>query len=188
MPNRVFVYRAQWNAAAFRGQVQSLGSPEHIVVHHAAGFRAATLDDGKRQVREIQRLHQGSSRNWSDVGYHFLIDAAGNAYQGRPFFRGTRIEDVPRLAMGAHVLNQNSRKIGVCLLGCFHPADQGCNDQPSQEAVSSLRQILSFLTDKYSVQPTSIKTHRDFLSTSCPGDTLFQVVTMLRQELIDGHA
>ncbi len=188
MPNPTFVYREEWQAAAFRGKVHSLGSPELIVVHHTAGFRAATLKDGKRQVREIQRLHQGPPRNWADIGYHFLIDASGNVYQGRPFFRGSRIEDVPRFAMGAHVLNQNSKTIGVCLLGCFHPVNQDCKDKPSPAAISSLRQILAFLMEMYGVSPANIKTHRDFMSTDCPGDTLFRIVSNLRDELVDGDA
>jgi N-acetylmuramoyl-L-alanine amidase len=177
------VTRARWNAAPFQGVVKSLGHPERIVVHHAAGYRAATLSEGKKRVREIQKLHQGPRRNWSDIGYHFLIDACGNIYQGRPFFEGTSLAQAPRLAMGAHVLNQNSRKIGICLLGCFHPADQGCNDTPTASATASLRQLLQFLLMAYSVPASRIATHRDFLPTSCPGDTLFALVDDLRTEL-----
>lgn len=182
------VTRAEWSAAPFKGVVKGLGSPERIVVHHAAGFRAATLLEGKKQVKEIQKLHQGPKRNWSDIGYHFLIDAGGNLYQGRPFFAGSILNDVPRLAMGAHVLNQNSRKIGICLLGCFHPKDTGCNDIPTVAATDSLRHILQFLLNAYGVPASKIATHRDFLSTSCPGDTLFSLVDALRTQLAAGDA
>ena len=182
------VTRADWSAAPFAGVVKGLGAPERIVVHHAAGFRAATLHEGKKQVKEIQKLHQGPKRKWSDIGYHFLIDAAGNLYQGRPFFAGSTLSDIPRLAMGAHVLNQNSRKVGICLLGCFHPLEVGCNDIPTPATTDSLRRILQFLLNGYDIPASQIATHRDFLSTSCPGDNLFSLVDALRTQLASGDA
>lgn len=178
------ISRSAWQAAPFKGSVQSLGVPDRVVVHHAAGYRAATLAEGKQQVKAIQKSHQ---KKWSDIGYHFLIDAAGNLYQGRPFFQGTALQDTPRLAMGAHVLAQNSRKVGVCLLGCFHPQLSGCNDVPTAAALATLQQTLRFLTQAYGVPIASIKTHRDFLATDCPGDTLYAQVQDIKDQLAAAH-
>lgn len=177
------VSRSAWQADPFKGTVTSLGTPERLVVHHAAGYAASNLALGTKQVKAIQRLHQGPTRNWSDIGYHFLIDAAGNLYQGRPYFKGATLDDVPRLAMGAHVLNQNSRKVGVCLLGCFHPHAGNCDDIPTDRALATLRETLRFLMHAYGLQATAIGTHRDFLATSCPGDRLYNVVQAIKASL-----
>jgi len=177
------ISRQQWKAAPFRGTVSSLGAIKHVVVHHAAGFRAGTQEEGKKQVREIQRLHQSAPRNWSDIGYHFLVDSSGTIYQGRPYFKGSTLDDLPRMAVGAHVLAQNMGKVGICLLGCFHPPEVGCNDKPSEQALASLERLTRFICANYSVPASSIKTHRDFLSTSCPGDTLFAAVAAMRERI-----
>jgi hypothetical protein len=42
---------------------------------------------------------------WSDIGYHYLMDALGRLYEGRPTW-----------AMGAHVLGQNSNRVGINLM------------------------------------------------------------------------
>ncbi|HEY0821393.1 MAG TPA: N-acetylmuramoyl-L-alanine amidase [Rhizobacter sp.] len=176
------ISRTDWGAAPFRGSPEPLGTVKNIVVHHAAGFAAADVVTGKKRVRDVQRLHQ-ERRGWRDIGYHFLIDAAGNVYQGRPFFRGKALRDLPQFAIGAHVLNMNPRKLGICLLGCFHPPAGGCNDQPSELALASLEALARFVCVNYRADPREIKTHRDFLSTDCPGDLLFEAVAAMRARL-----
>jgi hypothetical protein len=177
------VSRSEWLADPFKGTVTSLGTPERLVVHHAAGYAASNLALGKKQVKAIQRLHQGPTRNWSDIGYHFLIDAAGNVYQGRPYFKGDTLDALTRLAMGAHVLNQNSRKVGICLLGCFHLPAVDCEDVPTERALITLRETLRFLLHAYRLPATAIGTHRDFLATSCPGDKLYNAVQAVKAAL-----
>ncbi len=176
------VTRSDWGARPFNGTVQSLGSVRDVVVHHAAGSSAQSLDDGKRRAREIQVFHQ-DVRRWADIGYHFLVDGVGNVYQGRPYWSGRSIVQVPRFAMGAHVKNQNAGKVGICLLGCFHRPEPNCNDIPSVDAVQTLEVLLRFLCSAYSVDPRRIATHRDFLDTSCPGDQLYPVVAELRRKI-----
>ena len=56
---------------------------DKMTLHHSAGFSAETLEEGIAQMQAIQLFHQ-DIRGWSDIGYHFVIDKAGNIYQGRP--------------------------------------------------------------------------------------------------------
>jgi hypothetical protein len=178
------VSRSEWGAAAFKGQVKGLGKVREIVVHHAAGYRADNVKDGKRRILEIQKLHQGPTRKWADIGYHFLIDSGGTVYQGRPYLdEGAHLEDLPRLAVGAHVLNMNVGKVGICLLGCFHPPSPGCGDTPTESALQSLEALATFLCENYKVAADMIKTHRDYLNTDCPGDLLFAEVTQMRKRI-----
>ena len=178
--------RSQWRAEAATGQIRGMPSYTHIVVHHAAGNFATTLSEGKRQVANIQRFHQ-KNRGWIDIGYHFLIDAGGNIYQGRTFKESKPLAQKPTLALGAHVRNQNSGKIGVCLLGCYHPpAVIPCNDVLTSSATDALVTLISFLCDAYGIPPSKIKGHRDFLNTSCPGNILFAELSKIRRRVREG--
>ena len=98
-------------------------------LHHAAGFSASDLADGKVQVKRIQRLHQ-EGNGWADIGYHFLIDAAGTMYQGRPYTQDISLVQKPTLVIGVHVAGHNTGNVEICLLGCFHPETNAstCND------------------------------------------------------------
>lgn len=142
------VTRTEWKAKPFNGLVRGLGNHTHVVVHHAAGYQADNLREGKKQLRAMQTLHQ-ETNEWSDIGYHFVVDGAGNVYQGRPFMVEKPLGQAPELAMGAHVKNQNSGKIGVCLLGCFHPSEPNCSDLPRKEALASAISLIAFLCKSY---------------------------------------
>jgi hypothetical protein len=164
--------------------VRSLGAVRQIVVHHSAGHGGATLQEGARQVAALQKLHQGPMCKCPDIGYHFLVDAGGHVYQGRPYFDGERLEDLPQFALGNHVLNVDSHKLGICLLGCFHSEGGECSDTPSPEALRALEQLLGFLCANYAVRSSDILTHRDFVaSTTCPGEKLYVAVGRLRDRL-----
>ncbi|GAB5518562.1 MAG: hypothetical protein RhofKO_08130 [Rhodothermales bacterium] len=176
--------RTAWGAAPFQsGSPVPLASPtyDYITFHHAAGFSATTLEQGKAQVKAIQDFHQ-NGRGWSDIGYHFVLDKSGNVFQGRPFLdSSTRLDEVPRLARGAHAGGANTGNIGVCLLGCYHPPEGGrCEDEISPAALDSLVTLFAFLSESYRVPETSIFGHRDFGSTSCPGDNNYQLLGNIR--------
>ncbi|MEM1095419.1 MAG: N-acetylmuramoyl-L-alanine amidase [Bacteroidota bacterium] len=177
--------RASWNAAPFQnGNPVPLAVPDYefITFHHAAGFSASTLAQGKAQVKAIQDFHQ-NGRGWSDIGYQFVVDKIGNVYQGRPFLDGsTRLDQVPRLARGAHAGGANTGNIGVCLLGCYHPPEGSrCEDEISPAALDSLVTLFAFLSESYRVPETNIFGHRDFGSTSCPGDNNYQLLGNIRE-------
>ena len=183
MQSPTVITRLQWGARPFRGEPRALGTLRQIVVHHAAGYGAATRHEGARQVAALQKLHQGPLCNCPDIGYHFLVDAGGHIYQGRPYFAGETLSDLPQFALGNHVLNVDSHKLGICLLGCFHAEGGECSDTPTPEALQALEELLGFLCRGYGVQPSDILTHRDFVATTCPGEKLYVALAHLRSRL-----
>ncbi len=176
------ITRSEWNAEPFIGTPQPLANPSHeyMTFHHAAGFSATTREEGVAQVKAIQDLHQ-NVRGWSDIGYQFVVDRGGRLYQGRPFLdSSTTLDDVPRLALGAHVGGFNTGNIGVCLLGCYHPPEGSfCRDTIPPEAYDTYVETFAFLSENYGVPPTSIRGHRDFSATACPGDNNYSRLPML---------
>lgn len=182
----VIVRRTDWGAQSFIGDPIPLARPNYtnITFHHAAGFWATTLEEGKEQVRRIQDFHQ-NGRGWSDIGYQFVLDRSGNLYQGRPFMdESVDLKDTPTLANGAHVGGHNTGNIGVCVLGCYHPPEGSyCEDIYPTAALDSLVTMFAFLSDRYGVAPEAIKGHRDFSSTSCPGDNNYVNLPSIRERV-----
>jgi hypothetical protein len=87
--------------------------------------------------------------------------------------------------MGAHVKNQNTGKIGVCLFGCFHPSEPNCSDLPRRKALVGATSLIAFLCKSYGVSVENILAHRDFLSTACPGDELYSRMQTIRRRVAE---
>jgi len=190
------ITRSDWGAAAFKGGSPSpltTGAFRYMTFHHAAGWSATTRAEGIAAVRAIQDFHQ-NGRGWSDIGYQFLIDRGGRLYQGRPFLDGsTSLDQVPALALGAHVGGVNTGNIGVSILGCYHPPDGSqCSEQITPEALQTYVTLFAFLSERYEIEPELIRGHRDFSPTACPGDNNYVLLPQVRADvtelLINGNA
>ncbi|MDH5189418.1 MAG: N-acetylmuramoyl-L-alanine amidase [Rhodospirillaceae bacterium] len=125
---------------------------EKIVVHASATSPSAAHVD----AAEIRRWHTAPPRNWSDIGYHYVIKRDGVVEMGRP-------EDVP----GAHVAGYNRRSIGICMAGGVN--EQGAPDANFTRAqYTALNRLLHGLTSKYS--GAEVMGHRDVpgVAKACP--------------------
>lgn len=84
-----------------------------LVIHHSAGPRSQTTE----QIRDYHRR----VRLWSDIGYHYTIEADGVLRVGRP---------MP--AMGAHAKDINAESIGICVVGDNTDPEQSWNAQQAE--------------------------------------------------------
>jgi len=173
LPKPVIISRSEWGA-----RPSTHGYSLHpyfikLTLHHAAGFSAENIEEGKEQMRAIQDLHQ-FVRGWSDIGYHFVVDKAGNIYQGRP-----------ETVIGAHVLNNNTGNIGVCVLGCYHPPELYCGDWLTDATNNSLIALYAWVSGEYNYDPNVLKGHRDYPynETSCPGNNVYEELSWFREEI-----
>lgn len=168
------ISRSEWGAKSPKYDYSNHPYFNKMTLHHAAGWGAKTLEEGKAAVKSIQDFHQ-NGRGWSDIGYHFLVDMAGNIYQGRP-----------ETVLGAHVGGANTGNIGVCLLGCYHPPETSipCYDEMSYSSEQSLIKLYAWISDTYGVEPKLLKGHRDYFgTTSCPGNNVWSMLPNLRSEI-----
>lgn len=157
-PADLVIPRAAWGARSPDKICGSVVSPYRMAIHHTA----SPADDGgdaAARMRQMQAYHMDTN-GWCDIGYHFVVSQAGAVYQGRSDERRP----------GAHVLNNNSGNVGICLIGNFQ------NQQVSDTQLNKAAEIVRWVGQTYDIpfNRTSIKGHREHSgqSTSCPGDNL----------------
>ena len=128
---------------------------DKIIVHCSATREGQHID-----VDTIRQWHTSEPRNWSDIGYHYVIYLDGSIVPGRPEER-----------QGAHCKDNNKTSIGICYIGGVE-AERGANGKwipkdtrtPEQEA--SLAALLLELKSVYC--DAVVHGHRDFSNKACP--------------------
>ena len=149
-----------------------MGRVYRLTIHHSA----LTLDNTSTiaaadSIQRIQRNHQNHPLNYGDIGYHFVIDPAGQIWAARDI-----------RWQGAHAQGSNNRgNVGVCLLGNFMPGLGGQTPTPAQ--VRTLRAFTTQLCNEYQIPVGQIYTHQEMVATECPGTNLQVVVDRMRREI-----
>ena len=127
-----------------------------IVIHHIGNT------DRDVSAEEVHQWHKNNG--WAGIGYHFLIRKDSTIERGRPM-------DM----LGAHCYQNNWHTIGVNIVGEF------MNHEPMPAQMSSAAALLAALCRYYRLTPSrqTIKGHREYNSTDCPGDNLYYKLTQL---------
>jgi hypothetical protein len=200
-PTRVrgvrYLSRPAWGAdESKRYKDGKVNSPEVyyplqvITVHHTA--TPNDDPDPAATVRAIYELH-AITNDWGDIGYHFLIDEAGNVYEGR--YSGD--DGIPAfnpdgdLVTGFHSVGYNSGALGIALIGSLD------KKAPTDAAKASLTRLIKVITRFKGLDPqaqvtfvnpvngvtkdvTTVSGHRDWLQTDCPGQTMYDLLDEVR--------
>lgn len=196
------ISRAAWGSpdptgSAFKGSDRywdpTYKATSQIFIHHTVTSDYASQTDGASVVRAVWEYH-ANTRGWGDIGYNYLVDQAGNIYEGRA--HGDNVT-------GGHVYEYNTGSSGVALLGCFHSPDSTCKEinsnlnPPSSAMLESLTTLLAWMTSRFEIDPqaqhtfckyndtgcltlNTITGHRDANVTSCPGDLTLNVLQSIR--------
>ncbi|MDW4909619.1 peptidoglycan recognition family protein [Streptomyces sp. ADMS] len=200
-PTRVrgvqYLSRPAWGAdESKRYKDGKVNSPEvyypfqTVTVHHTDTPNADP--DPASTVRGIYEYH-AVTLDWGDIGYHFLIDEAGDVYEGRysgddlvPAFDGDG-----NLVTAFHTGGFNSGNLGIALLGDL--VDQPPTDAAKASLIRLIKVIARFKgLDPWAkttyVNPVNgvtkdvdaISGHRDWLATDCPGQTMYDLLGEVR--------
>lgn len=177
--------RAQWGADESLRTWDPTYSPtvEAAAIHHTAGRNDYTADEVPSIIRSIYAYH-AVSRGWGDIGYNFLVDKFGRAWEGR--YSGERGISSP--IVGAHTGGFNSYTFGISMMGDFSTV------RPTSAMVETVAAVAAWKLSLYGVDPSGWTTltstgggtskypagtavnlptifgHRDVGSTTCPGD------------------
>jgi len=148
--------RSEWGARSTRCSTQ-LGSAWRMAIHHTETPTNDSVSPEAR-LRNIQSYHM-DVRGWCDIGYHYLMSRDGRLWEGRPGH-----------LLGAHAgAGNNSGNIGISVMGS-HDSTPITDTQ-----IDSLVRLIVGLADRHgiAVDRSKIKGHREYKSTSCPGDALY---------------
>jgi hypothetical protein len=159
-----------------------------LLVHHSASHIGHAAAEVPGILRSFYDFHTSPEKGWHDIAYNFLIDSAGGIWEGRS---GSLAGAVAGDATGG---NQGYSQL-VCLIGDFSEAN------PSPASLTSLTALLAWLADKHGIATSpgsqvsfasresnlwpsgatvttpTITGHRTMSKTSCPGDSLYEIVT-----------
>ncbi len=135
------ISRSKWGARAPRSRSYvSWSSRVEVTLHYSTGPESQT-------PRQIQAFHM-NSRGWADVGYNFLVDEDGRAYEGRGW-----------TVLGAHAAPRNVQGIGICYIG------------GDTMTAAAKRTVIALYDEacRRAGRTLDRKGHKDINSTSCPG-------------------
>ncbi|MFI7448059.1 peptidoglycan recognition family protein [Nonomuraea sp. NPDC049714] len=130
-----------------------------LVIHYdgsdqnLAGKPHASCVDYWRRTR---KFHMGSNRGWADIGYSWGACPHGKVFEGRGLDR-----------IQAAQPGGNADWYSVTLMS-------GPGEKPTAAQIEAVRGLRAWLMSKGVAG--AVKGHRDFYSTSCPGDSLYRLV------------
>ncbi len=160
------------------------------IVHHTVNTNTYAASDSAALVRGIYAYHVNGN-GWCDLGYNFLVDRFGQAFEGR--FGG-----MDRPVIGAHAGGFNTDTFGVAGIGDFTSAS------PQDPLLTTISRVLGWKLSLHGRDPQGTTTlisaggaytaysagtpvtigvvsgHRDVDQTSCPGDSLYARLGALR--------
>lgn len=148
--------RSAWaSAGVIPARMNRMLPVQRITIHHDGmpPVPLRTRGDVAARIDQIRLSH--NQRGWGDIGYHFVIDPAGNVWEGRPL-----------AWQGAHVGNQNEGNLGVLVLGNFQ------EQRPTGAQVGALDDFVRDMMRTYRVPVGRVHTHRELAKTECPGRNL----------------
>lgn len=175
-------------------ELEDNASPTHIILHHTdpAHVVGDVYDSYESILRSICTVHIG--KGWGDIGYHYLIAPNGIIYEGR---KGGPDK------MGVHTCDNlvNEGTIGVSIIGDY------TSDPPSESAQESLKLLLSWLSNSYSIDPETssdhlnadqtptesiydlhdlphLSGHRDACARACPGEEFYDLLPSIRTDVL----
>ncbi|MFE1270611.1 peptidoglycan-binding protein [Streptomyces sp. NPDC058758] len=146
------ISRDTWGARPWQGTPDTVSPAQRTEFYiHYDGAHPITRT-GYAIVRAIEAVHIG--QGWSGIGYNFVVDQAGNVYEGR----GWNLQ-------GAHCPGHNISAIGVQIA-------IGGDQEPSAAALSACRALYEEANRRFG-RTLAKHGHRDGFATACPGMKLY---------------
>ncbi len=150
-----------------------------MTIHHTTD----PAQNSSKTVKDLQDKHHDPTSSLedpeerADIGYHFVIDADGKVYEGRPI----GIE-------GSHVGKFNAANVGIVLAGDFESRLKNSfnPDKPTAAALAALGKLVGILAERFGIK--SVWSHRErngqakSKATECPGGELIPHVEGLRKK------
>jgi len=158
--------RARWaKARPILRRLRVMGRIQRITIHHE-GWTPVWFNDPTSTSKRLEAIRTSHLKRLcaGDIGYHLIIDRAGQIWQGRDL-----------QYQGAHVRDQNKNNVGVMVLGNFDL------QRPTDLQLTALHQTVTKLMHQYDIPIKQVFTHQEFNITSCPGKSLQRNMVAMRR-------
>ena len=146
--------RSAWGARA--PTCMSATTPYRMVVHHTASPTNDSVTPEVR-LRQTQSFHM-DTRGYCDIAYNFLMSRDARVWEGR----GNGV-------LGGHTLNQNAGNMALCIIGTYTTDTL----TPQQECAAAGWMAWQHSLHGIALNRTNIRGHREWGSTECPGQMVF---------------
>ncbi|MGH8791272.1 MAG: peptidoglycan recognition protein family protein [Stackebrandtia sp.] len=150
--------------------------PTYIVIHHTATSNdvPTTIERAYDLARGIQNYHM--DQGWGDSGQQFTTSRGGFILEGRHNSLDT-LREGTRFVRGIHAGNSdaNANSIGI--------ENEGTYTSGSPPQWEAMVHLCAYLCTQYGIPATQLFGHRQYSSTSCPGDGLYGMLPQLRQDV-----
>lgn len=120
---------------------------EEIIIHCSA-----TPEGRHVTVEDITAWHK--QRGFRTIGYHYVIYLNGELHRGRK-----------ESEIGAHVVGQNQKSIGICYIGGLDK-DMRPKDTRTDIQKIVLRDLVADLKKRY--PDATVHGHNEFAAKACP--------------------
>ena len=180
-------YKYEWNTK-LAWRVQKTNSVKNIVIHHTY----SEYESSEAGIHNIYKYH-ALTRQWGDIGYHYVIDYEGKVYEGRAGWD---------YVVAAHDTWNNYSTVWIVVMGDYD------NREMTPEQYNWLKKLVQHLTKKYWIDLNNkipyhkecfwnscanglettmyypIVGHKDGKATSCPGHDIYEnIIPQLLSEL-----
>ncbi|MGI8758227.1 MAG: peptidoglycan recognition protein family protein [Acidimicrobiales bacterium] len=176
------VSRSTWGAREAKSAPTIASRLDMGIVHHTVSSNDYGPSDVPRMLRGIQAYHMDVN-GWDDIGYNFLVDRFGTAWEGRA-------GGIDRPVVGAHARGYNTASVGVAVIGDYRTVE------PSNAALDTVAHVLGWRLRSAGVDPLGTTTrttstgeslraisgHRDPGDTECPGQRLYDQLDRIRAQ------
>jgi N-acetyl-anhydromuramyl-L-alanine amidase AmpD len=124
-----------------------MNSIDSIIIHCSA-----TKTGQNFKAKDIDRMHR--ERNFTMIGYHYVIDLDGTIEEGRPL----NMEGAHCNTKGTSGLSYNKHSVGICYIGGLD-----ANDKPADTRTEAQKKALIELVSRLKLQFNIIEIlgHRD---------------------------
>ncbi len=155
--NLDIVTREEWGSVADSNSIDE-HKIKRITIHHGG----VEFGNEKNVIDHLKHLQawSRSDKNWINIPYHYLLDLDGNIYEGRQLkYPGDTNTDY----------NPNGHLL-ICVLGNYEI--QKINDKQ----LGNLVNLCNYFCQELNLNPDSIKGHKDYTDTACPGKDLYKYI------------
>jgi N-acetylmuramoyl-L-alanine amidase len=128
---------------------------------------SATAEGDDIDADTIRAWHISPPRNWSDIGYHYVVRLDGTIETGRPISRP-----------GAHTKGHNKDSVGICYVGGLDYSGYPKNTMTPEQRMSIKRlcRALCHVLNK----PLALHGHREYSAKACPSFEVSEVFSSLQ--------